>query len=71
MDENESGKDPTRRCRKRERNGEKGAVLTADGDGENEERERREAGADRERNLSIADEFNGVAFRYIPVELTA
>lgn len=29
------------------------------------------AGADRERNLSIADEFNGVAFRCIPVELTA
>lgn len=33
--------------------------------------EKGEAGADRERNLSIADEFNGVAFRCIPVELTA
>jgi len=28
-------------------------------------------GADRERSLSIADEFNGVAFRCIPVELAA
>lgn len=44
-------------------------ILTTD-----EDRERKASGgkgADRERSLSIADEFNGVAFRCIPVELAA
>lgn len=73
--ENESGKGLTRRCRKRERNGKRsecrdGGFNRERGTGENW-RGRRKVGTDRQRSLSIADEFNGVAFRCIPVELTA
>lgn len=65
---------------KGERRMEKGAstmvaILTA-GESEQRQKERKREkeignGADRERSLSIADEFNGIAFQCIPVELAA